>query len=356
MCHNGRTMSERTSSVTKTRRGRFARKVTILAGALAVFVVLATPALAEGAIVHIVQPGENLYRIGLHYGQTTSALAAANGLGNLDRIYVGQQLTIPTGGTTPSPSPSSSGVHTVRRGENLYRIALRYGLTTQALAAANGVVNVNQVYVGQRLVIPGAGDTSPAPAPAPPPASGQMHVVQRGETLSAIARRYGLSMWALAQANGLSNPSFIYVGQVLRFSGAGSPSPSPAPVPPSPPPASASGRWIDLDLSAQRITAYEGNTPVHSTLVSTGLPRTPTPTGQYRIYVKLLADDMAGPGYYLPAVPYTMYFYRGYGIHGTYWHSNFGRPMSHGCVNLPTPEAKWFFNFSSVGTLVNIHR
>jgi lipoprotein-anchoring transpeptidase ErfK/SrfK len=50
-----------------------------------------------------------------------------------------------------------------------------------------------------------------------------------------------------------------------------------------------------------------------------------------------------------------MYFYRGYGIHGTYWHSNFGHPMSHGCINLPTEEAEWLFHWASVGTLVNIH-
>lgn len=114
-------------------------------------------------------------------------------------------------------------------------------------------------------------------------------------------------------------------------------------------------RWIDVDLSSQTLTAYERDIPVRSTLVSTGLPNTPTPVGQYHIYVKFRQDDMSGPGYYLPDVPYTMYFYRGYGIHGTYWHSNFGHPMSHGCINLPTEEARWLFNWASVGTLVNIH-
>ena len=64
---------------------------------------------------------------------------------------------------------------------------------------------------------------------------------------------------------------------------------------------------------------------------------------------------MAGPGYYLPNVPYTMYFYQGYGLHGTYWHHNFGTPMSHGCVNLATPDAEWLYNWASVGTLVNVH-
>jgi len=307
---------------------------------------LAAPAFAQGSIVHVVQRGENLFRIALHYGVTVNALAAANGLGNASRIYAGQRLVVPTGGSTASPTTSTSGVHIVRRGENLFRIALRYGVTTQALAAANGIVNVNRVYAGQRLVIPGRGTT-----PAQPTPSGQTYTVRRGDTLSAIARRYGVSMWALAQANSIRNPSFIYVGQVLRIPGGG----SPVPPSPSPSPAPTGGRWIDVNLSAQRVTAYQGNTPVRSTLASTGLSRTPTPTGRYRIYVKYVSTLMSGPGYYLPNVPYTMYFYRGYSLHGTYWHSNFGHPMSHGCVNLPTPEARWFFNWASVGTLVNIH-
>jgi lipoprotein-anchoring transpeptidase ErfK/SrfK len=64
---------------------------------------------------------------------------------------------------------------------------------------------------------------------------------------------------------------------------------------------------------------------------------------------------MSGPGYYLPNVPYVMYFHGGYGLHGTTWHANFGHPMSHGCVNLPTSEAEWLFNWAQVGTMVNIH-
>ncbi len=115
------------------------------------------------------------------------------------------------------------------------------------------------------------------------------------------------------------------------------------------------GRWVDIDLSGQRVTAYEGDQAVASFLVSTGRANTPTLTGQFRVYVKLRATPMSGPGYYLPGVPFTMYFYEGYALHGTYWHSNFGTPMSHGCVNLRTPDAEWLFNFASVGTLVNVH-
>lgn len=114
-------------------------------------------------------------------------------------------------------------------------------------------------------------------------------------------------------------------------------------------------RWIDVDLSQQMTYVYEGNTVVKSFLVSTGLPQTPTVTGQYRIYVKLRSQDMSGPGYYLPDVPNVMYFFEGYALHGTYWHNNFGRPMSRGCVNLSLPDAAWLFNWASVGTLVNVH-
>jgi lipoprotein-anchoring transpeptidase ErfK/SrfK len=103
------------------------------------------------------------------------------------------------------------------------------------------------------------------------------------------------------------------------------------------------------------VYAYAGDTVVNSFLVSTGTWLHPTVTGSYHVYVKLRYTDMTGPDYYLPNVPYTMYFYQGYGLHGTYWHHNFGTPMSHGCVNLSIPDAAWLYNFSSVGTLVKVH-
>ena len=127
-------------------------------------------------------------------------------------------------------------------------------------------------------------------------------------------------------------------------------------LPPVPGDAPANGvHWIDVDLTHQMVYAYAGNTVVNSFLVSTGTWDHPTVTGKYHIYVKLRYTDMSGPDYYLPNVPFTMYFYEGYGLHGTYWHHNFGTPMSHGCVNLATPDAEWLYGFSSVGTLVNVH-
>lgn len=114
-------------------------------------------------------------------------------------------------------------------------------------------------------------------------------------------------------------------------------------------------RWIDVNLSTQRVYAFEGDIIVNSFIVSTGTWRYPTVTGQYNIYVKYRYADMRGPGYFLPDVPYTMYYYTDYALHGTYWHNNFGTPMSHGCINLTIADAGWLFNWASVSTLVNIH-
>lgn len=121
-------------------------------------------------------------------------------------------------------------------------------------------------------------------------------------------------------------------------------------------PGMGSERWIDVDLSEQRVYAYEGSSIVNTFIVSTGTWLHPTVTGRFKIYIKLRYTDMSGPGYYLPDVPYTMYFYSGYALHGTYWHNNFGVPMSHGCVNLSIPDAGWLFNWASVGTIVNVHQ
>lgn len=112
--------------------------------------------------------------------------------------------------------------------------------------------------------------------------------------------------------------------------------------------------WIDINLSSQTLCLFHGG-GTNCFLVSTGMPWTPTPTGTYYIWIKLPSTTMSGPGYYLPGVLWTMYFYRGYGIHGCYWHNNFGQQMSHGCVNMRNEEAQFVFDRVSVGTRVVIH-
>jgi LysM repeat protein len=121
---------------------------------------------ADSPIVYVVQPGDNLFRIGLRYGLAAQQIASANNLSSVSQIVVGQRLIIPAPGAASAPaySPASAAqsYYVVGAGEGLYRIALRYGVSVQALAAANSITNVNQVYIGQRLVIPGR--ASPAPA------------------------------------------------------------------------------------------------------------------------------------------------------------------------------------------------
>jgi lipoprotein-anchoring transpeptidase ErfK/SrfK len=120
----------------------------------------------------------------------------------------------------------------------------------------------------------------------------------------------------------------------------------------SPAAAITDGKSIGIDLSRQMLYAYENGQVVYSSAISSGLPATPTPRGTYRIFSKSRSATMSGPGYYLPAVPCISRFVNGYSIHGTYWHSNFGHPMSHGCVNLPTPSACWVFDWAPMGTPV----
>ncbi len=117
----------------------------------------------------------------------------------------------------------------------------------------------------------------------------------------------------------------------------------------------ADEHWIDVDLTNQRAYAMVGSEIDSAFWVSTGTWAHPTVTGQFHIYLRYRYADMSGPGYYLPDVPYVMYFYADYGLHGTYWHNNFGTPMSHGCVNFSIDDAGYVYNFTTMGTLVNVH-
>jgi LysM repeat protein len=133
---------------------------TVLAVAMLIVLLLpdaASAAPSKGNIIHVVQRGEMLSTIARRYGINMWTLARANGITNPNRIYVGQRLVIPT-------QQAAGHVHVVRRGETLTHIALRYGVNVWTIARANGITNLNFVYVGQRLTIPGA----PPPQPPPP--------------------------------------------------------------------------------------------------------------------------------------------------------------------------------------------
>lgn len=167
-------------------------------------------------IIYVVRTGDTLYSIARHFGVTVQAILAVNNIPNPNCIYVGQRIVIPNPSATPTPKPTSTpggptpqpSVYVVQPGDTLYSIARRFGTTVWAIAQANHIVNPHCIYVGQRLVIPGA-------QPDPPPCTG-IHIVRYGETLTSIARRYGTTVWTLASMNNLPNPNVIYAGQRLR--------------------------------------------------------------------------------------------------------------------------------------------
>ncbi len=267
---------------------------------------------------------------------------------------------------TQSTYASSGDVYTVQSGDTLSSIAFAYGLTVDELLAANGLGRDAWVYAGQQLIIP-ATQYTPAPQTynqlyTPQYSTNAIATVQPGDTLSSIAAWHGVDIYQLAATNGLAWNTWVYAGQQLviptvQAQPAYNQTPTIAPV--ASPPTYTGEKWIDVDLTNQTITAYEGQTPVYSVIVSTGTWKYPTVVGTYKIYVKYEKTRMSGgygaEAYDLTDVPYVMYFYKGYGIHGTYWHNNFGTPMSHGCVNLAINDAGWFFNWASIGTKVVSH-
>ncbi len=180
--------------------------------------------------MHAVQPGENLFRIALRYGLTADQVAAANGITDPARIYVGQKLTIPVAGSTAPPvsaastATSPAGFHVVQSGENLYRIGLRYGLTAHQIAAANGLSGVGTIFAGQRLTIPAPVSAPPHTAPAANGVRLSVPLYGQQRTLSCeaaaarmIADYYGVvkSEWWFQSAFGLSdNPHAGFRGNV----------------------------------------------------------------------------------------------------------------------------------------------
>lgn len=120
-----------------------------------------------------------------------------------------------------------------------------------------------------------------------------------------------------------------------------------------------SEKWIDVNLTEQILRAYEGETLVFETYISSGLPQYATVTGQFRIYYRLESQTMDGRrlgfDYVTENVPYVQYFYGDFALHGAWWHNNFGQQMSHGCVNLSVPDSEWLYEWAGMGTLVNVH-
>jgi membrane-bound lytic murein transglycosylase D len=163
-------------------------------------------------VVHRVRSGETLSTIARRYGTSVNKIARANNLRSKHRIRAGQRLKIPSRGATVSAgsSPvvvtsgkSSSKVYSVRRGDNLWKLASRHGTTVDRIKRDNGLRS-DRLYVGQKLRI----NTGI-------PEGARTYAVRRGDTVGKIAQAHRVSLTAVLRANGLSKSSTIYPGQVL---------------------------------------------------------------------------------------------------------------------------------------------
>ena len=377
-------------------------------------------------IVYVVQPGDRLVDIAARYGVTASALVRANGLANPDTIFVGQRLTIPGSSvSTPTPGGSSgatpdagrSVTYSVQRGDTLAAIARKYGVSMAALQQANGLKNPNLIWVGQRLVITGdstavtqaptptaVNTVSPQPtlaAPAtteptiepavsPPstaetPATAQptpepsataqptaakpptaqptakpavpaTHIVQAGETLSQIARQYGVSVDALVARNGLASADLIQVGMRLVIPAKGSGGGGGGTV--STAPQGKATKFV-ASISQQRCWLYSGTTVIAQWVCSTGRRGAGTKVGTFRVQSKM---DKAYGSRWNIWMPYWLgIYYAGgseNGIHGLPWNAstgvqiwsgNVGTPITYGCVMLNNTNAKTLYDMAYIG-------
>lgn len=191
------------------------------------------PATTSGK-TYVVRPGDTLTDISARHGTTTAALRGLNRLPS-DDLYVGQTLDLPA--TRPALEPAG-GFHIVKSGEVFSVLALHYGVSQDALARANPTVYPDKLLIGERLRIPAGATRAPTEAP---PAAGKpastapapgTHIVGRGESLGAIAKKYGIPTASLASANKLKNPNLIVPGQRLMVPGASLPA-TPAPAAPA---------------------------------------------------------------------------------------------------------------------------
>jgi lipoprotein-anchoring transpeptidase ErfK/SrfK len=273
--------------------------ISILIAASWILAGSAQPAAAQGStLTHVVQPGETLLDLALFYSTPLHELVALNEADAFP-IGSGRELSIPVPFQVIPDIQVAEAVggpftYIIQQGDTLLRIAIRFNVSVEALAAVNQIYDINSIYAGQELIIP------------------------TDEDITEL----------------LAN--------------------EPASSQDAPPPTEVGGKQIVISLSQQQTYAYENGELVRQFVVSTGLPGTPTVKGNFAIYVKYASQTMSGPGYNLPGVPWVMYFYRSYALHGTYWHNNFGQPMSHGCVNMRTPEAEWLYNWAPIGTPVRV--
>lgn len=167
--------------------------------------------------VYKVRLGDTLGSIAKQFGVTTDAIIQSNSLSNPDVLMVGQELKIPAQQATSTQGgagQAAEGVYVIVKGDTLSSIAKRFGITLAELQKLNGITNPDQIAVGQKLRVPGASSGGAATSTS---GQGKTYVVQQGDTLLKIALRFGVTLSALQSANNISDPNKVFPGQVLKI-------------------------------------------------------------------------------------------------------------------------------------------
>jgi len=335
-------------------------RVRRLVAVLAVFVLslcLLPGAHAQDQVVHVVQAGENLYRLALRYGTTVEDIVAANGLSSPDSLQVGERLVIPGTSTTAAavpagPAMTTGGTYVVQKGDTLSGIALRYAVNIWELRKANGLLGSPLIFRGQAVVLPGAGGTVPEQEEEEPETS-STYIVRSGDTLLDIAMRFNTTAFALAQNNGIADPALIREGQVLRVPQQGRGLPG-----------SPQGRKrIVISVSEQHLYAYEGDWLVYSFVASTGAAPYYTRTGDFEVQSKI--PNAYGGAWDIWMPHWLGIYWAGgseNGIHAlpidsngqTLWAGYLGTPISFGCIVIGTEEAEALYDWAEIGIPVTI--
>lgn len=162
-----------------------------------------TPPVESATVSYEVQSGDNLTKIAKKYGTTVDEIVRLNNISNPNLIYVGQYLVIPT---TSNAQVSTDSTYVVKSGDTLSGIANKFGTTYQKLAEINGLSNPNIIYPGQVLKINGATANST-----------KTYTVQSGDNLTKIAKQFNTTVDSLVSKNGIKDKNKIYVGQVLKI-------------------------------------------------------------------------------------------------------------------------------------------
>lgn len=185
------------------------RTVSTSLTATAALALVAAPAHAQD---YVVQPGDTVSAIALGHGVSVSTIVANNGLDARATIFAGQHLTLPDGASSQATSTASQS-YVVVKGDTLWAIATRFNTSVAALQAANAMAGSTLIRIGETLTIPGGAAASSSSSSA----AANTYVVRSGDTLWSIAQSFGTSVAALAQLNGVTNPSLIRVNQPLTI-------------------------------------------------------------------------------------------------------------------------------------------